>query len=289
MRHVAPRGDGGFQMRPRLLDPVQPTEEEPLDRDRLRHVGRRGDNGTARCFRLRQPSAVGHRLDFVQPAQQAEQLVARDRVKLRGRLVESEQPRVAGECCAERDALELAARERVRAAVEQRADAERERRLLHPSRGRDRVEAAVLEREGQLGARRAHQHLGLGVLEQRADVRGELGRAVVLEIKATDLGVAGERAAVEVRDDPAGEAEQRALAGCGEPGDDHELAFLDRQADAVERGGRRARVAVGQLVQLEDTHRSIPRRWPKGAAASTTKARLTASVRALASEPWKVG
>ncbi len=49
---------------------------------------------------------------LVQPAQQAEQLVARNRVKLRGRLVECEQPRVAGERGAERDALELAARER---------------------------------------------------------------------------------------------------------------------------------------------------------------------------------
>ena len=120
-------------------------------------------------------------------------------------------------------------------------------------------------------------------------MRGELGRAVVLEIEAADLRLAGERAAVEVRDDPAREAEERALAGRGEPGDDHELALLDRQADAVERRRSRARVAVGQLVQREDAQRSIPRRWQKGAAASTTKARLTAPVRVLASEPWKVG
>jgi len=46
---------------------------------------------------------------LVEAPQEREQLIARDRVQLRGRLVEHEQARASGQRRAERDALELAA------------------------------------------------------------------------------------------------------------------------------------------------------------------------------------
>jgi hypothetical protein len=46
---------------------------------------------------------------LVEPPQQPDELVAGDRVELRGRLVEEHEPRAAGERGAERDALQLAA------------------------------------------------------------------------------------------------------------------------------------------------------------------------------------
>ena len=75
---------------------------------------------------------------LVQPAQQPDELVARDRVELRGGLVQHEQRRLAGDRRRQRDPLQLAARERVGAAVEQVRDAELERRLLDRARDRRR-------------------------------------------------------------------------------------------------------------------------------------------------------
>ena len=84
---------------------------------------------------------------LVEPAQQPDQLVAGDRVELRGRLVEQHERRAPGERGAERDALQLAAGELVRRAVEQVGDAERERRLLDPARDGRGGQPAVLERK----------------------------------------------------------------------------------------------------------------------------------------------
>ena len=74
---------------------------------------------------------------LVEAAQQPDELVAGDRIELRGRLVEQQDPRPAGERRAERDALQLAAGELVRRAVEQLADA-RARAPPPPPRARPR-------------------------------------------------------------------------------------------------------------------------------------------------------
>ena len=149
---------------------------------------------------------------LVEPAQQPDELVAGDRVELRGRLVEQHEPRPPGERRAERDALQLAAGQLVRRAVEQLLDAERERRLLHPARDRARPCAAVLEPEGELGAHRPEHDLRLGVLEQRPGHRGELRRAVLARVEPAGDDAARELAAVEVRHEPAGGAQERRLA-----------------------------------------------------------------------------
>ena len=71
----------------------------------------------------------------------------------------------AGERCGERDTLELAARERVEAAVEQALDPQRQRHLLDRARDGARRGAAVLERERELGADRVHDELRLRLLQ----------------------------------------------------------------------------------------------------------------------------
>ena len=84
---------------------------------------------------------------LVEPAQQPDQLVAGDRVELRGRLVEHDQLRPAGQRRPERHALELAAGELGASERSSRwAIAERQRHLLDGPRDRRRRLAAVLQR-----------------------------------------------------------------------------------------------------------------------------------------------
>jgi hypothetical protein len=164
---------------------------------------------------------------LVEPAKQRDQLVAGDRVELRGRLVEQDQLRPAGERRAEGHALELATGELGGRAVEQLRDPERERRLLDGPRHRRRRLPLVLERERELGANRAHHDLRLGVLEQRADGDRERSRRVLARVHAGDRRAAGEHAAVEVRHEPVGGAQQRRLARARPAGEDHQLARTD--------------------------------------------------------------
>ena len=214
---------------------------------------------------------------LVDAAQDAEQLVAGHRVELGGRLVEQQQPRPGGQRRAERDALELAAGQLVRRAVEQPGDAERERGLLDPARDRRRAPAAVLERERELGAHRAHHDLRLGVLEQRAGDRGQLGRAVVARVEPAGEQPARELAAVEVRHEPGRGAQQRRLARPRPAGEDDELARLDAQRDVGQRRPRGARIRVGDVVEDELAHRPIPRRSANGSSAHATSATASAT------------
>ena len=214
---------------------------------------------------------------LVDAPQHAEQLVAGDGVELGGRLVEQQQPRPGGERRAERHALELAAGQLVRRAVEQPGDAERERRLLDPARDGRRAPAAVLERERQLRAHRAHHDLRLGVLEQRAGDGGQLGRAVVARVEAAGQQPPGELAAVEVRHEARGGAQQRRLARPRPAGEHDELARLDAQGHVGERRPRGAGIGVGDAVEDELAHRPIPRRSANGSSAHATSAAASAS------------
>ena len=214
---------------------------------------------------------------LVDAPQHAEQLVARDRVELGGRLVEQQQPRPRGERRAERHALELAARQLVRRAVEQPGDAERERRLLDPARDGGRAPAAVLERERELRAHRAHHHLRLGVLEQRAGDGRQLGRAVVARVEAAGQQPPRELAAVEVRHEARGGTQQRRLARPRPAGEHDELARLDAQRDVGERRPRGAWIRVGHAVEDELAHRPIPRRSANGSSAQASRPTASAS------------
>jgi hypothetical protein len=146
---------------------------------------------------------------LVDAPQHGQQLVAGHGVELRGRLVEQQQLRSAGKRGAERHALELAAGQLARRSVEQVGDAERERGLLDATRHRGGAPAPVLEREGQFGADRRHHDLRLGILEQRPCHSRELGRPVLAGVEPAAHEPARERAAVEVRDEAGGGAQQR--------------------------------------------------------------------------------
>ena len=137
---------------------------------------------------------------------------------------------LAGERGAERHALQLAAGQLARRAVEQRRDAERERGLLDAARDRGRAPAAVLERERELGAHGRHHDLRLRVLEQRPGDGGELGRSVLARVEPVAAQPARERAAVEVRHEAGGGAQERRLAGARPAGEHDELAGLDSSA-----------------------------------------------------------
>ena len=115
---------------------------------------------------------------LVEAPQQPDELVAGDRVELRGRLVEQHEPRAAGERGAERDALQLAAGELVRRAVEQRLDAQRQRRPP-PPRARRRPAPSPRFSSGKASscAHRAEHDLRLRVLEERAGDRARSRRA----------------------------------------------------------------------------------------------------------------
>ena len=149
---------------------------------------------------------------LVAPAQKAHQLVAGDRVELRGRLVEHEQRRPSRERGAQRDPLKLPSRQRRGRAVEQVRDPQRERRLLDAAGDGTAGLSAILERERQLGSHRSHHNLGFRVLEQRPDLCSQLAGTMLSRVESRDVHRARERAAVKVRDEPAGGTQHRRLA-----------------------------------------------------------------------------
>ncbi len=217
---------------------------------------------------------------LVEPAQQADQLVAGDRVQLRGRLVQQHDARSARERCAQRHALLLSAGQLVRGAIEQRVDAERQRHLLDPARDRRRALAAALERKRQLRAYGARDELRLGVLEQHARNGAEPGRPVLARVEPGQPHAPGEAPAVKVRHEPARGAQQRGLAAAGQARQHAELAMRDFEADIAQRRLRELRIAVGDALegQQRAAHRSIPRRSQNGSSAEASSARASTSV-----------
>ena len=213
---------------------------------------------------------------LVEPAQERQELVARHRVELGGRLVEHGERGATPQGGGQGDALQLAAGQLVGRAVEERGHAERERGLLDASSHRGRRLAAVLERKGDLGAHGPHHDLGLGVLQQRPDARGQLAGAVLASVHPGHLDASADLAAVNVRHQSAGGAQQRRLARARRPGQQHELSGLDLERDVAQGGRARARVAVREALEREHRgHRPIPRRSANGASAQATIAAAT--------------
>ncbi len=157
------------------------------------------------------------------------------------RLVEQQDRRLDRERTGERHPLLLAARELARQAIAEAAE-------LH------RLEEAV-DLGGDLGPARAAGTQAIGdvlrhghvrkqgvVLEDDADV-ALVGRQVI-DRRAVDPHPAGDLA------DKAGDdAEQGGLAAARRPEQRHDLAGLDRQADAVDRHGRT--VADRHVLDIE--------------------------------------
>ena len=113
---------------------------------------------------------------LVQPPQQPDQLVAGDRVELRGRLVEQHQPRPRHQRRRQRHPLQLAAGQGVDRAPEQVRDRQRQRHLLDRPGAVAGGVAAHLQRQLDLGGDGGRDDLRLGVLGDVADRRGELPR-----------------------------------------------------------------------------------------------------------------
>ena len=109
---------------------------------------------------------------------------------------------------------------------EQVRDRQRQRDLLDGAGAGGRRLAAQLERQLDLGGDGGRDDLGLRVLGDVAD-GGQLGRPVLAGVEAGDLDLPLDLAAVEVRDEAAGGAQQRRLAGARAAGEDDELARLD--------------------------------------------------------------
>ena len=225
---------------------------------------------------------------LVDAAQDAEQLVAGDGVELGGRLVEQQQPRPPGQRRAERDALELAAGQLVRRAVEQPGDAERERGLLHPARDRRRAPAAVLERERELGAHRAHHDLRLGVLEQRAGDRGQLGRAVLARVEAAGHAAGPANSPPwKCGTSPAAARSSVDLPEPEPPASTTNSPGSTRSETSAQRRPRRARIGVGDALEDELAHRPIrlAHGVPRAVGEREQSARRTSAAARASSAP----
>ena len=160
-------------------------------------------------------------------------------VELRHRLVEEQQPRLERERRGEADPLQLAAGELDRLPAPEVERVHRLERALDPGPDLRRRDAEVLEPEGDLVRDDRHHDLVLGILEDRRDGAGELGRARATGVEPGDDDPALEAAAVEVRDEPGESAEQRRLARAGRAEERHDLSRLERQRDVAHR--RRSR------------------------------------------------
>ena len=176
---------------------------------------------------------------LVEPPQDAEQLVARDRVQLRGRLVEQQQPRAAGERGGERDALQLAAatarasggRAGRRARARARPPRPRARRPARPSRG---SRAGTPARPAPSPSRPASR--GPGTASRRPR-RAAPARARGCRARRSP------RARANVPPWKCGTSPHAARSSVdlpepGAAGEQHQLARLDRQRHVVERRPR---------------------------------------------------
>ena len=121
--------------------------------------------------------------------------------------------------------------------------------------------------------------LRLGVLEQRAGDGREVARAVLARVQPADHGAAGERAAVEVRHEPGGGAQQRRLARPPTGPRARRTRPARRRARRRAAAAPRAGIGVGDALEAQST-RSW-RRSPGGRRAAQ-RARATSAAQSAA-------
>ncbi len=158
-------------------------------------------------------------------------------VQQRGGLVEDEELRLGDERRGDRDALGLAARQRVGRAVVQVRGADGGER-----RGRAGVHAAgvgtaVLEREPQLLVHARQAELVAGPLLDEADAGGERGRRHLARVGAGHAEAAQDDAREGVRDDADERAQEGRLPAPGRAEDQQARPGRDGDVDAVEHPG----------------------------------------------------
>ena len=174
-----------------------------------------------------------------EPLDRREQQPGRLGIELGHRLVEEQQLRLERERRGQADPLQLAAGELDRLPAPEVERVDRLERALDTGPDFRRRDAEVLEPEGDLVGDDGHHDLVLGILKDRRDRAGELGRACAAGVEPGDDDLTLEAAAVEVRDEPGERAEQRRLARTGRAEESHHLSRLERQRDVAQR--RRSR------------------------------------------------
>ena len=200
------------------------------------------------------------------------------RVELRHRLVQQQQRGPAGERGGQGDALQLAAGELARRPGAQVAGTCLAECLVDPGPDLGRGPGGALERERDLAVDGEHDRAGLGILEDDARPRADLGRARVTRVESGHAAAAAETAAVEVRDEPAERPQQRRLARAARAREQHELAFGELEIDAGERVALGPGRPVANAAQLGE-HRSTtisaaPSRPAETSATSSAPAPL---------------
>ena len=137
-----------------------------------------------------------------------------------------------------------------------------------------RSDAEVLEAERDLVLDPRHHDLVLGILEDRGDGAGELGRAVRARVAPAHLDPAGEAAAVEVRHEPRERPQERRLAAAGRPEQRDDLSGVELERDVAHR---RCTAGVGERQALDAGATAMPpprrgrprRRSRRGRSTST--------------------
>ena len=183
-------------------------------------------------------------------ARQVENRLGSLGVELGGRLVQEQQRGPDRKDGRETGALQLAGREGLGAALgEPRYACICERAVdAGPDLCRRRTE--VLEPERDLVLDAAEDDLVLGVLKERCDLVGEIGRAEAAGVASGDLDPALEAAAVEVWDEPGQRAQKRRLAGARGAEECHDLTGLDLERDIGQRGPIRTWIRERQPFDL---------------------------------------
>ncbi len=158
---------------------------------------------------------------------------------------------MGGEDRADGHPLLLAPGQGAQVAGAQGGDAEQVERLLDPAAHGVRRDAELLHAVGELLLDRVGDEARDRVLADVADDVRALARREVDDAPAVEQDVPGEGAAAEARHQPGEHAEQGGLADPGAPGDEHQLALVEGQVDAVEDGRRGVVVREADVAQLD--------------------------------------
>ena len=216
---------------------------------------------------------------LVQPSQQADQLIAGDRVQLRGRLVEQAPPSgrpasaapSATRCCSppERSRVERSSRWSMPSASATSSTPRATIAGLWPLFSSD---------ERQLCAHRAHHQLSLGSWK-RAPVSAPRRAGGCSRVSSPfDRHAARERTAIEVRRQTTRRSQQRGLAVARESRQHAHLPRLDRQAHVEQRRSLSPGVGVGDALERDRAHGSMPLRSANGDRIASDSTTASASV-----------
>ena len=224
---------------------------EPLDRFVARRVQEDAatvdEENAGRELERPRDAVLGEDDRGPQPLDGCQEERGRFGIELRGRLVEEQQPRLERKRRSKADPLQLATGELGRLAAPEVERIHRFERPLDPRPDLARRNADVFEPEGDLVRDDGHHDLVLGILEDRRNGAGKLGRPGPPSIEPGDDDPTREAAPVEVRHESGERAQQRRLAGPGGTEESHDLSRLERQRHVPQRR-RRRRVRERQAV-----------------------------------------